>query len=275
VIARLALVLLAAMALGQTPRSTSSGPPAAMSPVRLEPQLASREAQFRQLANQLAAARASGAAENQAQEEQALALLDGFVLEALNAPGGPALAALNRKLQSLVTREPAAGEGYRVILIRQSPPAYALLADFGLSGPSAVRIYDGARSARRGAPGQMRLGARIDRYTDRDFLDDYLELVAVDTGSGVFVTVAGRTDSLSTGIFIAWHFDAGRAEKLWSSEILQQSSYETRADGFRLAYCAQTDEERPEICRGMVEDLYRFTDGRWTRVWEKPLAPMK
>ncbi len=209
--------------------------------------------------------REHGAVEDEAQQEQALALLDGFALDALNAPGRPALEALNKKLASLVTRQPALGEGYRVILVRRSPPAYALLADFGLSGPSAVRIY-------AGRAGQMRLAAQIDRYAARDFTDDYLELIPLDAASGVFVTVAGRTDSLSTGIFMAWRFNAGRVEKLWSSEILQQSSYEARPDGFRLAYCAQTDEERPEVCRRMVEDIYRFSAGRWTRVSEKPLA---
>jgi hypothetical protein len=229
---------------------------------------ASREAQFRQLADQLARARQAGAAESQAQEEQALALLDGFVLDALNAPGGTPLDALNRQLQSLVTRQPAVGEGYRVMAIATSPPAFALLADFGLAGPSAVRVYVGT-------PGEVHLAAGIDRYSVPDFLDDYLELVPVEPSSAVFVTVAGRTDALATGIFIAWRFDSGRVEKLWSSDILQQSSYEARPDGLRLTYCAQTDDERPEICRRMVEDFYRFIGGRWTRVSEKPLAPPK
>jgi hypothetical protein len=224
----------------------------------------SREARFQELAAQLEDTRLAGAPESQPREEQALALLDEFVLEALNASGGADLEALNGKLASLVTRQPALGEGYRAVLIGKSPRAYALLVDFGLSGPSAVRVY-------AGPPGHARLAAGIDRYSYPDFLDDYLELVPVDSADGVFVTVAGRTDALATGSFMAWRFDGDRLEKLWTSDILQQSSYEARRDGFRLSYCARTDDRRPEICLRMVEDLYRFEGGRWSRVREKDL----
>jgi hypothetical protein len=227
-------------------------------------QPASRETQFRELAAQLQDARLAGGAESQPREEQALGLLDGFVLEGLNTTGAADLEAINRRLAGLVTRQPALGEGYRVSRIGKAPPAYALLVDFGLSGPSAVRIYVGSR-------GHARLAAGIDRYSYPDFLDDYLELLPVDPAAGVFVTVAGRTDALATGSFMAWRFDGSRVEKLWTSDILQQSRYEARGGGFQLSYCARTDDRRPEICLRMVEDLYRFEDGRWQRVREKAL----
>jgi hypothetical protein len=278
-IPRLAVLFLAffiaAATLAQTPRPASPGlrPPKDVSlgassrgfgPQAGRPEPPSREAQFRELAGQLQDARLGGGAESRPREEQALALLDGFVLEGLNATGGADLEALNRKLSGLVTRQPALGEGYRVSRIGKTPPAYALLVDFGLSGPSAVRIYVGP-------PGHARFAAGIDRYSYPDFLDDYLELVPVDPAEGVFATVAGRTDALATGSFMAWRFDGSRVEKLWTSDILQQSSYEARSSAFQLSYCGRTDDRRPEICLRMVKDLYRYEDGRWQRVREKAL----
>ena len=169
----------------------------------------SPEAAFGVLAGQITGDRASGGTESEALEEQALEILDRAALEQLN--GAPALGSsatqaapdlnqVNMRLASFVTHQPPVGEAYRVARLGGSPPAYALVADFGLSGPSAVRVY-------AGAPGSLALAARIDRYAQKDFFDDYTELVTLPGPAAVFVTVTGRTDDLQTGFFTAWYFD--------------------------------------------------------------------
>ena len=82
----------------------------------------------------------------------------------------------------------------------------------------------------------------------------------------MFVTVSGRTDDLSTGIFSAWRFDGHRAVALWTSDLLQQSNYEADANGFHLTYCGQPDEDHPAQCLKMTRDVYRFKNGEWKRV---------
>jgi len=89
----------------------------------------------------------------------------------------------------------------------------------------------------------------------------------------VFVTVSGRTDDLSTGMFSAWQFDGHRVIALWNSDLLQQSSYEAEENGFRLAYCSQVDEDHPSQCLKISRDLYRFQAGEWKRIETADLAP--
>ena len=82
----------------------------------------------------------------------------------------------------------------------------------------------------------------------------------------VFVTVSGRTDSLRTGAFMAWRFHQGRLDILWSSEILQQSSYEAGPNQFQVVYCAEPDDDRPRICRRMIRVRFAWQESRWQSV---------
>jgi len=217
-------------------------------------------ADFHALASQLAGTRDSGAEESQAAEEQALAILDRAVLEQLNTPKPePDLNALNGRLASFVTHQPPVGEGFRVVRLGGAPAAYALLADFGLRGPSAVRVY-------AGAPGGLALAARVDRYAQKNFFDDYMEIVPMAGAEPVFVTVTGRTDDLHTGVFSAWYFMNGRVDPVWTSDILEQSTYEVAPDGFRLTYCAETDAQDLRACHSMQHDRYVWQDRAWKRV---------
>jgi hypothetical protein len=87
--------------------------------------------------------------------------------------------------------------------------------------------------------------------------------------------VAGRTDDLATGMFTAWRFDGRRTVPLWSSDLLQQSSYETDGDGFHLTYCSEPDEDHPAVCRKMTRDVYRLQAGQWKRMETKDVIPAK
>ena len=98
-----------------------------------------------------------------------------------------------------------------------------MVVNFGLGGPAAVRIY--AATA-----GRFALAAKIDHFSQKDFFDSDIELVPVSEGEPVFVTVSGRTDDLSTGIFSAWRFDGHDLVSLWTSDLLQQSNYEADAE---------------------------------------------
>ena len=226
------------------------------------------ESEFARLAARLAEQRLGGADEGQKLQEQALAILDGLALEALNAPQGPNLEALNKRLDAMATQQPPVGESYRVLRLGGQPAPYALVANFGLGGPSAVRLYTLAS-------GRYGLAARVDRFTQTDFFDEYLELIPVTASLTLFVTVTGRTDDLQTGSFTAWRLDGNRVTPVWSSDILPQSSYESRADGFRLTYCAATDEDNPRICRRMTRDRYVWDGATWKRVEQTSLPVPK
>ena len=165
-----------------------------------------------------------------------------------------------------VTHQPPVGEGYRVVRLGGDPATYALLADFGLGGPSAVRVY-------AGAPGHLGLSARVDRYAQKDFFDGYIEIVPLAGPAALFVTVAGRTDELQTGVFTAWYFDGRSVTPVWASDILQQSTYEAAADGFRLTYCAETDPADSGACRSMQRDRYVWQDRAWKRAETTALSP--
>lgn len=216
-------------------------------------------AEFKRIAAQLSAARLSGGDENAAQMEQALAYLDSVALSVLNVPGEPNVEGANRGLAGLVSHTPPVGEDYRLAKVGGSPAAYAMVVNFGLGGPAAVRIY-------AGGPGHYALAAKIDHTVQKDFFDSDLELVPVSIPDAVFVTVAGRTDDLSTGLFSAWQFDGHRLIALWTSDLLQQSTYAADDAGFHLAYCSSVDEDRPSLCLKMSRDLYRFQAGAWKRV---------
>ena len=254
----------------------SCGAALAATPPRSQFAEKSPEAAFGVLAGQITGDRASGGAESEALQEQALEILDRAALEQLNgapAPGSsatqaaPDLNQVNMRLASFVTHQPPIGEAYRVARLGGNPSAYALVADFGLSGPSAVRVY-------AGAPGSLALTARIDRYAQKDFFDDYTELVTLPGPGAVFVLVTGRTDDLQTGFFTAWYFDGSVLSAVWSSDILERSSYEVAADGFRLTYCADNSDTAPSgPCHTMRRDRYLWQSNRWERAETASLPP--
>ena len=216
-------------------------------------------AEFKRMAGELSSARLSGGDENEAQMEKALAYLDSVAVSGLNIPEGPNLDGANRGLAGLASPTPPVGENYRLVKLGGAPAAYALVVNFGLGGPAAVRIY-------AGSAGSYALAGKIDRFVEKDFLDSDLELAPVSNSEAVFVTVSGRTDDLSTGAFSAWQFDGHRLLNLWNSDLLQQSSYDADENGLRLAYCSQVDEDRPSQCLKMTRDVYRFQSGEWKRM---------
>jgi len=225
-------------------------------------------AEFKRITDELSAARLSGGEESELQMDKALAHLDSIAVSALNVAGGPNLDGTNRGLAGLVSHTPPVGENYRLVKLGGNPPAYAMVINFGLGGPAAVRIYSGAA-------GHYALAARIDHIVQKDFFDSDLELVSVSDAEPVFVTISGRTDDLSTGLFSAWRFDGHGVVGLWNSDLLQQSSYEASENDFRLAYCSKVDEDRPSECLRMSRDLYRFQAGEWKRIETEDLPPSK
>jgi hypothetical protein len=216
-------------------------------------------AEFKRLAAELSAARLNGGTETEAQQERPLAFLDSLASSVLSVSATLDLTAANQRLAGLVSQTPPVGENYRLVKLGGAPPAYAMVVNFGLGGPAAVRIY--AATA-----GRYALASRIDHFAQKDFFDSDVELIPVSGSEPVFVTVSGRTDDLSTGIFSAWRFDGRRVVALWSSDLLQQSNYEADANGFHLTYCGQEDEDHPSQCLKMTRDVYRFEAGEWKRV---------
>jgi len=224
--------------------------------------------EFKKLAAQLSTARLDGAAESEASQEMALGILDGLVSSVLSGSAPPDLEAANRRMAELVSHVPPVGENYRLVRLGGTSAAYALVVNFGLGGPAAVRIYSNVN-------GRYALAARIDHFVEKDFFDSDIELVPVSTSEPAFIIVAGRTDDLATGMFTAWRFDGRRAVSLWSSDLLQQSSYETDGDGFHLTYCSEPDEDHPAQCPKMTRDLYRLQAGEWKRIETKDLGSAK
>jgi hypothetical protein len=225
-------------------------------------------AEFKQISAELSGARQSGGDENAARMEKALTYLDSIAISVLNAPGEPNLDGVNRGLAGLVSRIPPVGENYRLVKLGGSPTAYAIVVNFGLGGPAAVRIYSGSA-------GNYALAARIDHSVQKDFLDSDVEIAPVSNSEAVFVTISGRTDDLSTGLFSAWRFDGHGLVNLWNSDLLQQSSYQAGEKGFDLAYCSQVDDDHPSQCLKMSRDLYRFQGGEWKRVETVDLSAPK
>jgi hypothetical protein len=216
-------------------------------------------AEFKRLTAELSAARLNGTAESETQQEKSLVFLDAIASSVLSGTAKPDLDAANQRLAGLVSHTPPVGENYHLVKLGGNPAAYAMVANFGLGGPAAVRIY-------AAMDGRYVLASKIDHFAQKDFFDSDVELIPVSEAEPVFVTVSGRTDDLSTGIFSAWRFDGHRVVALWTSDMLQQSNYETDANGFHLAYCGQTDEDHPDHCVRMTRDVYRFQAGEWKRI---------
>ncbi len=225
-----------------------------------------RAEEFSRLAAQLTLNRQQGGEESEKQQEQALGILDVVVLDGLNAGGRPDAALLNKQLAEFVSQRPLVGEDYRILALDSGSTVYALVANLGVGGPSAVRLY-----SKPGAAAPYRLAARIDRYTQKEFFDEYLDLIPVATPAVVFVTVSGRTDELQTGSFNAWQFDRQKVRLLWASDLLALSSHESRPDGFSLSFCAEPDEEKPRECRKMSQDRYQWDGAAWKLVDHKAI----
>jgi hypothetical protein len=225
-------------------------------------------AEFRSISEELSEARLGAGEESEAHMEKALAYLDSVAVSALNASPQPDLDTANRTLAGLVSHTPPIGENYRLVKLGGVPASYAMVINLGPGGPAAVRIY-------AGTAGHYALAARIDHFVVKDFFDSDLELVPVSNSEAVFVVVSGRTDDLSTGLFSAWWFDGHRMVALWSSDLLQQSTYASDGNGLSLAYCSQVDDDRPSQCLKMSRDLYRFQDRAWkcTESMELPPTP--
>jgi hypothetical protein len=225
-------------------------------------------AEFRRQVAELSADRLNGAAESETQQEKALAFLDSIASSVLSVSPTLDLTTANQRLAGLVSQTPPVGENYRLVRLGGTPAAYAMVVNFGLGGPAAVRIYSATA-------GRYALASRIDHFAQKDFFDSDVELIPVSENEPVFVTVSGRTDDLSTGIFSAWRFDGHRVAALWSSDLLQQSNYEADASGFHLTYCGQEDEDHPSQCLKMTRDVYRFEAGEWKRVETADMPPPK
>lgn len=214
--------------------------------------------EFKRLSQELSAARLAGGDETAAPLEKALGYLDSVAISTLNASDAPNLDGVNRTLAGLVSRMPPVGENYRLVKLGGATPAYAMVVNFGQGGPAAVRIY-------AGVPGHIALAGRIDHFAMKDFFDSDIELVSVSSSEPVFVTISGRTDDLSTGLFAAWRFDGRQLIALWNSDLIQQSSYEADENGFHVAYCSRVDDDRPSQCLKMSRDVYRYQGGEWKR----------
>jgi hypothetical protein len=223
-------------------------------------------AEFKRASAQLSESRLAGGDENQAQMEKALAYLDSIAVSVLNVPSNPDLEVANRQLAGLASHTPPVGENYRLVKLGGTPATFAMAINFGLGGPAAVRIY-------AGGAGHFAFAARIDHFAQKDFFDSDLELVPVSATEPVFVTISGRTDDLSTGLFSAWRFDGKHVSALWNSDLLQDSNYEADEAGFHLAYCSQVDDDHPSQCLKMSRDLYRYQAGEWKRIETADLPP--
>lgn len=228
-----------------------------------------RVTEFRQLASQIMQRRLSGLEENEADQKRALELLDALALEPLNAAAAPDAEAATRALAALLPQPRPVGEEYR--LLRMGTPGatwFLLQANFGLAGPSALRIY--ARPASGGA--SYRLAAQIDRFAQPEYFDEFLAVVPVSPEDGVFITVTGRTDELETGSFTAWRFDGAQLQRLWATDLLERSRYELSGMEFRLTYCEESDEDDPRKCLLMMRERYTWSRG-WHRLERREVQP--
>jgi hypothetical protein len=209
-------------------------------------------------------------------EKKALGILDGLVISGLAGNGPTDLESLNTRLAGLGSQERAFGEAYRVTRLGGKPVVFALVADFGLGAPSAVRIY-----AQQVSSGSVALVGQIDRFSQQDMFDDSLELLPVllpETATDVvFVTVGGRTDKLQTGIFTAWRFDGKKLTQLWTSDLISHSTFEMSAGTLVLTYCHDPAEQDSKTCKSMVREKYSYSDadGKWRQVSTESAANPK
>jgi hypothetical protein len=209
-------------------------------------------------------------------EKKALGILDGIVLGALAGSGRADLDPLNARLANLVSHENGLGESYRAVRLGGKPVIFALVANFGLGAPSAIRFY-----AERGSPAHFALAGEIDRFTQKEMFDDSLEMLAVPLPEPVtdvvFVTVAGRTDKLQTGIFTAWRFDGKQLTQLWTTDLISHSTFQMSGENLILTYCHDPADQDSKTCPSMVREKYGYSvsDGKWRQVSSEPVPNPK
>jgi hypothetical protein len=223
------------------------------------------EAEFRRLAEQIVAQRDQRGEGNASLFEYSLTLLDRMVFNTLDLGPKPDLQIIQVQFKVMVGDQPAYGQDYRVVPLGGTPVTYALVANFGVGGPSAVRLY-------RRAP-RWRVVARIDRFHQKDFFDDYLEVVPVEAQETVFVTVTGRTDALHSGSFMGWRLIGEEVKNIWSTDLLPLSTYEATPKGVRISYCSDYPEDNPRACRRMTRERFAWDGREWNRVEQQQLPP--
>ncbi len=234
------------------------------------------DADFSSAVAAMAGSDPSDAAVIEKSEKRALGILDGLVISALSGSGRPDLDTLNARLATLVSQEHGYGEAYRVIRLGGKPLIFTLVADFGLGSPSAIRLY-----AEQESPARFALAGEIDRFTQKDLFDDSLDLQPLplpDLAPGVvFVTVAGRTDQLQTGMFTAWRFDGKQLTQLWTTDLISHSTFEIAGDNFILTYCHEPADQDLKTCPSMVREKYAYSipDGKWRLVSAEPATNPK
>ena len=84
--------------------------------------------------------------------------------------------------------------------------------------------------------------------------------------------VTGRTDDRKTGSFAAWRLVGSRLQALWSSELLEHSSYEAKDGVLRIDFCSENDEEKPSVCKKMTRERYAWNAG-WIRLLQEDITP--
>ncbi len=231
-------------------------------------------AEFKKLAERLAADRLGGVDSPQDLQEKALALLDGLVVDELqkSSSEAPPVAAISQKLAGTLKSDSQVGAGIQLVVLsaRGREPIVALAVNFGFGGPAAIRIY-AKRDARWERTG------RVDRFTHKVFFDESLVLVPFDSLSAngppnssvpavlALLAVTGRTDDFQSGAFFLWRVARGVPELEWQTDVLPQTSYEVSGGILRLSYCSEPDEERPRLCRQTARDAYRWDGSAWTR----------
>jgi hypothetical protein len=209
-------------------------------------------------------------------EKKALGILDGLILSALSANDSPDLISLNARLANLGSQEHGFGESYRVLRLGGKPPVFALVADFGLDSPSAIRLY-----AEQGSTAHFVMAVEIDRFTQKDLFDDSLDLLTIplpqQVSGSVFVTIAGRTDQLKTGIFTAWRFDGRQLIQLWTTDLISHSTFEMNGENLVLTYCHDPADQDSKTCQSMVREKYAYSipDGKWRQVSSEPVPNPK
>jgi hypothetical protein len=209
-------------------------------------------------------------------EKKALGILENLVTNAIAGNSPADLGSLNTHLASLASQEHGFGETYKVVKLGGKPAIFALVADFGLGAPSAIRLY-----AQQGSPARVTLAGEIDRLVQKDMLDDSLELLPVplpETASDVvFVTVAGRTDELQTGVFTAWRFDGKQLTQLWTTDLISHSTFEVSGGNLILTYCHDPAEQDAKTCKSMVREKYGYAivDSQWKLMNTEPVTDSK
>ncbi|MGH9776198.1 MAG: hypothetical protein ACRD50_14770 [Candidatus Acidiferrales bacterium] len=193
-----------------------------------------------------------------------LTVLDEIALRSLNAANPVDLADANRELAELPSGDTSLSEGYVIVRVREDPSVVALVANFGPSGPSAVRVYEQRDSG-------YALAGRIDHLSQSAFFDPALLLIPLSLRDGVFITVSGLSDEFSTGMFMAWRFTGDRLEKLWGTDLVTRARYEKVNDGLDLTYCATSDPDDPAACRRMVRERYLWKGGEWKKTEQHDL----